>query len=374
MSAPRAPQPPGLPWLGHVVPFRRDVLGLLTSARARHGDLVRFHLGPIVLHLAAHPDLVRQVLVERTERYDKETRSSRKIRGLTGLSLLTANGGEWQRRRRLIQPAFRPEALAALVPRMSQAVAERRDAWREHAAARRPLDLSSELARLTFTLVGRALFSSEVGGEAAPVERAMAVLLAEIYRRFERLVDLPRGWPTPGRRRFARALAKVDRIVYGILEARRRKPATDDGDLLDRLLADGARRDRTRQPQCRAARGAAAGMEPPRHRRRPGARRRRPGPLRRGRKAQPLAAPAARPLALPRAVGRRAAHPLGDAHPPAGLAPTVAAQAETAIRTALVDAFRRACLFSAALCALGAGVAWAWLPARTASGQVDRHR
>ena len=76
-----APGPRGLPLIGHVVPFRRDVLGLLTRSRERFGDVVRFRLGPMVVHLVAHPDLIRRVLQEGEESYDKETRSSSKIRG-----------------------------------------------------------------------------------------------------------------------------------------------------------------------------------------------------------------------------------------------------------------------------------------------------
>ena len=216
-----APGPRGLPLLGHVVPFRRDVLGLLTGSRERFGDVVRFRLGPMVLHLAAHPDAIRHVLQERMEIYDKETRSSGKIRGLTGLGLLTASGDLWRRQRRLIQPGFRPAAVAGFVERMTEATAAMLERWEGHARERRPLDLASEMMRLTCTIAGRTLFGSDVSGDAEAVEEAMAVLLAHTWCRLERTVDPP-GWlPAPGPRRFRKALAVIDGVVYRIIAERR---------------------------------------------------------------------------------------------------------------------------------------------------------
>jgi cytochrome P450 len=234
-----APGPPGLPLLGHLLPFRRDVLGLLVSSRQRCGDVVRFRLGPLVLHLVAHPDAIRRVLQERMDLYDKETRSSGKIRGMTGLGLLTASGELWRRQRRLIQPGFRPAAVAGFMERMTAATTAMLERWERHAAAGEPLDAASEMMRLTYTIVGRTLFGADVSGDAGAVEEAMAVLLAHTYGRLERIVDPPLWIPTPGNRRFRAALSIVDRVVYRILEERRRRPeASWPDDLLSTLLRE----------------------------------------------------------------------------------------------------------------------------------------
>ncbi|HVG07485.1 MAG TPA: cytochrome P450 [Thermoanaerobaculia bacterium] len=235
-----APGPRGLPLLGNLFPFRRDVLRLLVESRDRFGDLVRFRLGPNVVHLAAHPDLVRQVLQERADLYDKETRSSVRIREMTGLGLLTANGENWRRERRLIQPAFRPAAVAGFVERMTEAAAAMLERWERPAAEGRPIDVASEMMRLTYTIVGRTLFSADVASDADEVEHAMAVMLGHTYGRLQRIVAPPSWLPTPGNRRFNRALAAVDRVVYRILSERRRMTvgASDTHDLLSILLRE----------------------------------------------------------------------------------------------------------------------------------------
>jgi cytochrome P450 len=233
-----APGPRGWPVLGNLIPFRRDVLGLLEESRARFGDVVRFRLGPMVLHLVAHPDAVRHVLQERAEQYDKETRSSSKIRGLTGLSLLTASGALWHRQRRLVQPGFRPAAVAGFTARMAEATDAMLDRWRRRIQPLQPVDIASEMMRLTYTIAGRTLFSADVSGDADEVEDAMAVLLAHTYRRVQRVVDLPLAVPTPGNLHFRRALATIDRVVYRILRQRRQATGEPPDDLLTILLRE----------------------------------------------------------------------------------------------------------------------------------------
>ena len=56
MKAKTAPGPRGRPLLGNLLDFRRDVLALLLDGRRLFGDVVRFRLGPLLVHLVAHPD------------------------------------------------------------------------------------------------------------------------------------------------------------------------------------------------------------------------------------------------------------------------------------------------------------------------------
>lgn len=87
-----APGPRGDWLVGNLRAFRRDVLGLMLESSRRYGDVVRFHIGPFVVHLLNHPDHVEHVLQSHARNYDKATRSSAKIRAISGDSLLTSNG------------------------------------------------------------------------------------------------------------------------------------------------------------------------------------------------------------------------------------------------------------------------------------------
>src|SRR5262249_32072933 len=157
--------------IGNLLAFRRNVLRLLLDSRRDFGDVVRFRLGPMLIHLACHPDHVRQVLVTHQHRYNKDTRSSAKIVGITGEGLLTSNGDAWRRQRRLMQPVFNAQRLTAYTGVIVEATDRMLDGWQARAAKGEPLDVASEMMRLTCTVVGRVLLGADVSAELDEVER-----------------------------------------------------------------------------------------------------------------------------------------------------------------------------------------------------------
>ncbi len=234
----RAPGPRGNWLLGNLPDFRRDVLGLMRQSAADFGDVVRFRLGPQIVHLLNHPDHVRHVLQTHHQNFDKRTRSAGFIKSVTGDSLLTSNGEFWQRQRRLAQPAFHRQHLVGYARQMTTATTELVQRWQARSDATAPLDIAREMMRLTFTIVGRTLFSTDVGTDADTLERAMAVILPHTFGRLGRIFNWPDWAPTPTNRRFQAALRDVNEVVYRIIAEHRRR-ATDaapDRDLLDTLM------------------------------------------------------------------------------------------------------------------------------------------
>ena len=233
-----APGPPGHFLLGNLQEFRRDVLGLVVRSAAEYGDIVRCRLGPHVIHLLNHPDHAEQVLQKRAANYDKHTRSSAAIRQISGDSLLTSNGEAWKRQRRMDQPAFHHRQVAEFADEMTSATASMLGTWRNRTDPDQPLDLSSEMARLTYSIVGRTLFSFNTGKDAEKVEKAMRVILPHVFGRLGNLVNWPAWLPTPANRRFRQSLADVDEVVYRIIGEHRRAQENGgpDVDLLAMLM------------------------------------------------------------------------------------------------------------------------------------------
>ncbi|HSI08476.1 MAG: cytochrome P450 [Rariglobus sp.] len=235
MSNLRAPSPAALPVLGHALAFKRDPLGFLQKTARDQGPVARLRLGPLLYHLVSDPALIATVLQERADNYVRDTRSSRNIRLVTGESLLSTEGDTWRRHRRLAQPIFHHRRILALAEIMARTCEESVAAWDTAARASQPLDLASEMSRLTFTIVGRCLFGSELGPRATDVEQAFPVLLEELFNRAQSAVSLPIWLPTPAHRRFQRAIATVDDVVRTVLDERRGATA-DRPDLLSLLL------------------------------------------------------------------------------------------------------------------------------------------
>ena len=230
-----APGPSGSRILGNLRAFRRDVLRLLLESARQFGDVVRFRLGPEIVHLVNHPGHIEHVLQKNQQNYDKRTRSAAKLRGICGESLLTSDGDTWRRQRRLIQPAFHYQRIANFAATMVETTVEMLERWEKLAQEAEPFDLASEMSRVTYTIVGRTLFGADVSANAKEVEGALEVVLEHTYHRLEKLLDLPLNFPSPANRRFQHALGAIDQVVYGIISERRKTGGRKE-DLLSMLL------------------------------------------------------------------------------------------------------------------------------------------
>jgi cytochrome P450 len=228
-----APGPRGHFLIGNLLAFRRDVLGLLLESRRDFGDVVRFRLGSMIIHLISHPDHIKQVLVTHQHHYNKDTRSSTKIAGITGEGLLTSNGDTWLRQRRLMQPVFNAQRLLAYTDLIVEATDRMLDRWQARAADGQPVDVASEMTRLTCTIITRILLGADLRADIDEVERSTTIVMEHTWRRLESIVDLPLWLPTPGNLRFRSAKRRLDEIVYRLIAERR----SGDGASKDDLLA-----------------------------------------------------------------------------------------------------------------------------------------
>jgi cytochrome P450 len=212
--------------------FRKNPADYLENAAREYGDLVFIPLGPQNIYLVSHPDFIQDILVTRQAQF-KKSRMLERARVMLGDGLLTSEGEQHLRQRRLIQPAFHRDRMAAYAAVMVDCAAKARERWSPGAA----LDLSAEMSRLTLAIVSRTLFSSNVDSEADEIGAA----LSEVFKMFE-LVLLPYSdWieklPLPPVRRFHRARALLDSIIYRLIAERRAAGNLDTGDLLSMLLA-----------------------------------------------------------------------------------------------------------------------------------------
>ncbi len=227
-----APGPKGTFFWGSLGALQNDSTGFLSQAARDHGDIVRFRFGPFTAHLLNRPEYVEHVLSRNAGNYDKLTRSAERIRATCGDSLLF-DGPVWQRHRRLIQPVFQPGNMADIAPEIDAAMAPFLGRWREHARKGTPVDIVSEMMRLLISTSVKILFSSDV--DADKIDRALAVILADTWRRIEAPFDLSQLSARFHRRAFKDAVQEIDDIVFDIIRDRRHGAGTED-DVLSRLL------------------------------------------------------------------------------------------------------------------------------------------
>jgi cytochrome P450 len=236
-SNPRAPGPRGHRLLGSLREARVDALGLFTSAREEYGDVVRFRFGPVGAHLICDPHDIQRVLKENHRNYSKQTRGYDALRLVIGQGLITAEDSFWLRQRRIVQPAFHRHRIAGLATMMVGAAEAMLAEWQARAQRQAPVDVAAEMMSLTLRIVAEALFGADLTHVVGTVNAALTVLLRATRRNSMSL--LPVRWqriPTPMNRRFRQAVGALDRVVYGLIEERRRH-GEDRDDLLSMLMA-----------------------------------------------------------------------------------------------------------------------------------------
>ena len=227
----RAPVAPRLPLVGNGLAFLREPLGFLRAMRDRHGDVVRVALGPMEATLVSHPDLVEDVLVARNRLWRKDAYLRTSLRPVLGQGLLSSEGDFWRRQRRLAQPAFHRERVAAYGAIMVEHAERLARRWRDGEVR----DLHEDMMRLTLEIVAQALFGANVGDRAKDVGDAVAAILAYVSDPVELFVPFVKRLPTRRSRHYARAVRELDAIVYGVIERRRRSEEAPN-DLLSMLL------------------------------------------------------------------------------------------------------------------------------------------
>lgn len=240
-SLPRAsaPGPSGHPIFGSFPDLRRDPLELFLTSALEHGDIVRFRFAAKIGHLVSRPDFIKHVLQDNQKNYSKETRGFKTLRAFLGMGLLTADGDTWLKQRRIAQPAFHRQKIAALGAGMVRAAEATAEAWSAYERSGRAIDVAAEMMRLTLRVAGETLLSADVSGEADTVGKALTMILTEARDRIYKPFALPLSIPTRHNRTVHAALGTLDALVYRMIDERRRaKRGGGSGpeDLLSMLL------------------------------------------------------------------------------------------------------------------------------------------
>ncbi|HEX6912993.1 MAG TPA: cytochrome P450, partial [Longimicrobium sp.] len=228
------PDPPGprdaIPVL-RLLAFRRDPTGALETLQRTHGDVATFRIGKRRFYLLSHPDLVRDVLVTHHRNFIKSYALQR-ARVLLGHGLLTSEDPLHMRQRRLAQPAFHRDRVAAMARTMVRYAEQTADRWRPGME----VDAGTEMNRLTLAIAGETLLGAGVEDEADEIRTALTDALGLFDRLHNPFGELLDRIPVPGTMRMRRARARLDATIYRAIAQRRASGEARD-DLLGMLLA-----------------------------------------------------------------------------------------------------------------------------------------
>lgn len=226
----RPPGRRGWPLLGDLAAFSRDSTGFLLRLACEHGDVAHFRLGRQDAYQLSHPDFIRDVLVTHSKKFSK-TRGLDRAKSLLGNGLLTSDGELHRRQRRILQPAFSRQRVAAHGPIMTRHASRTCDNWEDGAQ----FDMFDEMIRLTLSIVGETLFGVDIESSTSEIGDAMATGWEYFNRSMLPLPALVDRLPRFTANRFERARSYLDDLVFGIIAERRASDGSGE-DLLSILL------------------------------------------------------------------------------------------------------------------------------------------
>jgi cytochrome P450 len=223
MSGARPPGPSGHWLLGSLAEIRRDMPGVLREVAREYGGVSRIRVGPASMYLIADGELIVELLTRRTAELRKSSRTRWGLGGHLGNGLVTLEGAEHRRHRRLVQPVMHTQSIAGQARTMVELAEDRVSSWSDGST----VDVLREMQDLTLRIVCAALFHVESPEETERFVTAVHAFAASLNVVLRRAFPIP-GWlPTPGNRLRRRTVRSVDALAYDLIRRRRAAPGED---------------------------------------------------------------------------------------------------------------------------------------------------
>ncbi len=190
------------------------------------------------LHIVNHPDMIGHVLLDNHANYVRPKLTRQILKPVIGNGLLSAEGEDWRKQRRIVAPTFAPGAVARMAGLMAEATAEQLQSWPSET---RRVDMAQVATDTTMAIIAKALFSGDprlVTREAA--KHIEAVISVAGQPRFLRMIGLQEYDPSPSMIRMRRSRRWLRETLGQLVRERGPDGGGDDffGGLMRALYAD----------------------------------------------------------------------------------------------------------------------------------------
>lgn len=232
-SKPASPYPDGPPFLPRLLSgkvFKMNPAGFMVANSRKYGDLVHYRAASRHVFQFNHPELIQEFLIRDAAHHHRGIVMQRAAFAL-GQGMLTSEEPLHMRQRRLAQPAFHRDRIAAYGSIIAQYSAEMIQRWPNGEI----VEVHSEMLPLALRIVGKCLFDADMESDVKIISSAVDALM-----NFLPLVFLPfsrhiHKLPIPAMNRIRKSRVEMDALIYGLIRERRSHPG-DRGDLLSMLL------------------------------------------------------------------------------------------------------------------------------------------
>jgi len=217
----------GLPLVGSLPQMLKNPFGFLMQARNTYGDLYNLNLGISKMLILNNPRQMQHIMVDNVQNYRKGGGMWDAIRAMLGNGLVVSEGSFWMRQRRMMQPQFHRQRLAALTELMVSAIDEALTTW-EKSTKGADFNLAPAFNELTMKVITRTLFGTGLAqDEMDKVSKALDYSVNYILKAIV-LNSLPAWMPAPGKKEFERSIKQIDETVYRIITDSRKNSGAEN--------------------------------------------------------------------------------------------------------------------------------------------------
>ena len=218
-TAPIRKAPLGLPLLSYI---QKDPLGAAGLFQRHFGDVARLNILFRRIYYFFSPEAARQILVDHQSDFVREARLLRIFESFQGRNVLTSEGPEWERQRRILAPGFSPKRIAGYMALMSAAI---HDSAGEELPAEpgqsATVDVDFLTTRITMDVILRTLFShATTRAEAGSISIAIRALTRQSMREVFWAFIPPNWLPYPGRTAKLEHLKTINALITKHIAAR----------------------------------------------------------------------------------------------------------------------------------------------------------
>ncbi|MEZ5787930.1 MAG: cytochrome P450 [Xanthobacteraceae bacterium] len=181
------------------------------------------------------PDLIRTVLLDEADHFEKGEIARRTLGPGLGDSILVADGPRWRWQRRAVAALFRPERVREFLPEMIAAAERTRDRW-QSMPPEAEIDVAHEMMRTTFEIILRAMLPGRGSIDTESMERCVTSGLGSTSWIVALAMARAPGWvPYPGIYRARRDRERLHAILDDLIVEARKTPGKSD-DLMSYLI------------------------------------------------------------------------------------------------------------------------------------------
>jgi cytochrome P450 len=211
-------------------PFSSNGAQFMLETARQFGDLNFYSGFGRKVYQLNHPDLIADFFLKDAPHHHRNLVMQR-ARDVLGHGLLTSEEPLHMRQRRLAQPAFLRERIAAYAEVIGSNTISLTAQW-ESGTVR---DLHPQMLELALRIVGKCLFDLDTLDDVAAIASAVDSFMNFVPLSFLPFSKQIQRMPFPSMRRLQAGKAHLDTLIYRMI-AERRKDQTDRGDLLSMLL------------------------------------------------------------------------------------------------------------------------------------------